>query len=136
MDGSSDPDSKPIRPARRDLHSDKIEAAMTAHLWSVLGTNYGDGLLQILVASVLGAAILYAKHGIGTFGLCVLASIAGYAGSWHMLSLWGGQPSLVTCELLGGCFGLSTAHVWLKLREFRADERPVAGDVARPVLGK
>lgn len=109
---------------------------MSGNLWNLLGTGYMTGLVQISVASVLGAAILYAKHGIGTFGLCVIASIAGYAGSWHMFALWGGEPSLLSCEMLGGFFGIATASVWLKLREVQADDARPVGDVARPALGK
>ena len=109
---------------------------MSSDLWNLFGTGYMTGLVQISVASVLGAAILYAKHGIGTFGLCVIAGIAGYAGSWHMLSLWGGEPSLLTCEMLGGFFGVATASVWLKLRESQAIDGARTGEIARPALGK
>jgi hypothetical protein len=109
---------------------------MSGNVWDLFGAGYSTGLVQISVAAVLGAAILYAKHGIGTFGLCVIAGIAGYAGSWYMLSLWGGEPSLLTCELLGGFFGVATASIWLRLRQTQVDDGLTTGDVARPAIGK
>lgn len=108
---------------------------MTANLSNLIGSSYGLGLAEICFVSVIGAAILYSKHGIGTFGLCVIAAIAGYSGSWILLDLWR-TPSLLVCEILGSFFGVATANVWLRLREAQAENRLTrAGAPARPAVG-
>ena len=109
---------------------------MIASLWNAFGTSYALGLAEISFVSVMGAAILYSKHGIGTFGLCVIAAIAGYSGSWFLFDLWPQPPSLLICELFGGFFGVATANVWLKLREVQAGQRRTATCPARPAVGK
>ncbi|HUG92695.1 MAG TPA: hypothetical protein VML55_17775 [Planctomycetaceae bacterium] len=109
---------------------------MTGHLLDLFGTGYRLGLAEIAFVSVIGAAILYSKHGIGTFGLCVIAAIAGYSGSWFMFDLWGDSPSLLVCELMGGFFGVAVANVWLRLREAQVDGILTSGEPARPAVGK